>query len=215
MPRLLQIFLLTLVIALVGVIYAPLLLAFPYKQSVGPITVYSETPIMPALETDMTKADALLAESPIWQPNAHRDIYLTQGGWRWRLLALQSGGAFAFRRPFTNAIVVNRSDMNGDRVSNGRAIGGVRTLSGVLAHETTHLMVALHIGEVRAAMLPAWKKEGYPDFVAHESSLSDGEALRLRASGEHPIALDYYDYRRQVTAALAHNGNSVDRLLSE
>src|SRR5262249_39814380 len=124
--RLIQVLLATGVISVVGVLYAPSRLAFPDRATVGPNTGYSDEPITRALRIDMAKASALLAQSPIWEPEAQRDIYLTQGGWRWRVLALQSGGAFAFRRPFSHAIVVNRCDLDADRVSNGRAIGGMR-----------------------------------------------------------------------------------------
>ncbi len=59
-------------------------------------------------------------------------------------------------------------------------MGGTRTLSGVIAHETTHIMLANHLGEVRSVMLPTWQQEGYADHVAGESSLTDAEASRLR-----------------------------------
>ena len=41
----------------------------------------------------------------------------------------------------------------------------------MIAHETTHVLVARRYGEWRAAMLSAWKSEGYADHVARESSL--------------------------------------------
>ncbi len=93
---------------------------------------------------------------------------------------------------------------------NGRAVGGIRTLSGVIAHETTHIMIANHLGEVRSAMLPTWQQEGYADHVARESSLTDAEAARIRESDPRASALVYYDARRRVAAALSAKGGSVD-----
>jgi hypothetical protein len=206
-------FLGALVILGVFVLDSPWVLAFPYKVQLGATLVYSEAPIGPRLRDELSAADALLSRSPLWQRPPSRRICLTSGGWRWRVLALQSGDAFGFRRPFSQSIVINRADIANDRVSTGRAIGGVRTLSGVIAHESTHLMVARHLGEVQAMLLPQWKSEGYADYVAQESSLSDADAARLRAEGARPPALAYYEFRRRVSAALAQNGGSVERLL--
>ncbi|WP_259467313.1 hypothetical protein [Sphingomonas sp. PP-F2F-G114-C0414] len=194
----------------VAVVYAPQLLAFPHEQRIGTVTVYAERPIDPRIGSKLARAEGLLRASPIYTGPLDRSLFLTDGGWRWRLLAIQSPGAFAFRRPFSSAIVFNRSDIPADRVTNGRAIGGIRTLSGVIAHESTHIMIANHLGEVRSAMLPTWQQEGYADHVALESSLTDAEAARLRKTDPAATALVYYDARRRVAAALSAKRGSVD-----
>jgi len=199
-----------LLLLAVAVVHAPQLLAFPYEQHVGTVTVYAERPIDPRIGSELARAEGLLRASPIYTGSLDRSLFLTNGGWRWRLLAIQSPGAFAFRRPFSAAIVFNRSDVAADRVTNGRVIGGTRTLSGVIAHETTHIMIANHLGEVRSAMLPTWQQEGYADHVARESSLTDAEAARLRTTDPAAPALVYYDARRRVAAALGAKRGSVD-----
>ena len=136
------------------------MLAFPYNQRVGPVTVYAERPIDPRIGSELSRAKGLLRTSPLYAGPLDRSLFLTDGGWRWRLLAIQSPGAFAFRRPFSSAIAFNRSDIGEDRVTNGRAIGGTRTLPGVIAHETTHIMIANHLSELRSAMLPTWQQGG-------------------------------------------------------
>ncbi|MEG3172878.1 hypothetical protein U1708_11710 [Sphingomonas sp. ZB1N12] len=190
------------------------MLAFPYKQRIGTVTVYAERPIDPRIGSELARAEGLLRASPIYTGPLDRSLFLTDGGWRWRLLAIQSPHAFAFRRPFSAAIVVNRSDVGADRVTNDRAIGNTRTLSGVIAHETTHIMIANHLGEVRSAMLPTWQKEGYADHVARESSLTDAEAARLRKTDPGAASLVYYDASRWVVAALGANSGSVDALFA-
>ncbi len=196
----------------VAVIYAPQLLAFPYKQRIGTVTVYAERPIDPRIGSELARAEGLLRASPLYTGPLDRSLFLTGGGWRWRLLAIQSPGAFAFRRPFSSAIVFNRSDIGADRVTNDRAVGNTRTLSGVIAHETTHIMIANHLGEVRSAMVPTWQQEGYADHVARESSLTDANAERLRKTNPGTASLMYYDARRRVDATLRANGGSVDAL---
>jgi len=197
---------------LAGTSAAPQLLAFPYSAQIGGTRVYSERPIPPAMARVLARSHALLARSPLDDPALPGALFLTDGGWRWSLLALTSRGAFALRRPFRDAIIVNASDVAADRVDTGRAIGGRRSLSGVIAHETTHVLVARRYGEWRAAMLPVWKSEGYADHVARESSLGDADYARLRRSGEAHPALAYYEGRRRVEALLRRSGGSVDAL---
>jgi hypothetical protein len=203
-----------LVAALLGTAtVAPQLLAWPYSAEIGRTLVYSEQPIPPQMRAVLARSDALVARSPLAEPGLERRLFLTDGGWRWDLLALTSPGAFALRRPFRDAIVVNASDVAADRVENGAPVGGVRSLSGTIAHETTHLLVARRIGEWNALMLPSWKSEGYADYVARESSLGDGDYARLRANGARREAMFYYEARRRVAAALSRNGGNVAALL--
>jgi hypothetical protein len=196
---------------LASIVCVPAVLAFPYKQQIGATTIRSEVPIDPRITVELARADALLKASPIDAPVA-RDIYLTNGGWRWSVLSLTSRGAFAFRRPLRDAIIVNRSDVANDRVYNRPGVSAVRTLSGVIAHETTHILLARHFGELAMLGKPTWKQEGYADYVAQESSLSDTDAAQLRAAGSSNPALVYYDGRRRVAAVLAANAGSIDRL---
>jgi hypothetical protein len=107
--------------------------------------------------------------------------------------------------------VINRTDAEHDRVETGRAVGGVRTLSGVIAHESTHLLERVHFGQVKSLGFPAWKFEGYADYVAQEGSLSDADAAKLRREGRDHPALVYYDGRKRVEAALK-GGETVDQL---
>lgn len=204
---------LLLLVALVGSAgAAPQLLAWPYQAEQGATLVYSERPIPPEIATVLARSDALLAQSGINDPSLRRALFLTEGGWRWSILSLTSRDAFALRRPWRDAIIVNRNDVAADRVETGRAVGGTRRLSAIIAHETTHVLVARRYGQLRAAMLPAWKSEGYADHVAQESSLGTEEYRRLRRAGASHPAMLYYEGRRRVAEALRRSGGDVDAL---
>lgn len=194
-------------------LHVPAAFAFPYTATLGATTVYAERPIDPAIRLRLARADALVAASPLAVPNIPRRVVLTEGGWRWRVMALGYAGAIALRRPFGATLIFNRSDVAADRVTNGAAVGGVRTLSGTIAHETVHLLVARRYGEWRAARAPAWKAEGYADLVAGETSIGGAadEALIRRRDPDARV-LVYYEGRRRVAAELARNGGSVDAL---
>lgn len=189
----------TVVVLLASPVFAPQLLAFPYRaeSAIGPVR--SERAIdAAALARVGDETRRLLSRSPISRPNDVRPIYLTQGGWRWRWLALSSAGSFAVTRLLTKAIVVNRSDLAADRVWNGRAVGGERHLGTVLAHEVTHGDIRHRYGLLRSARYPQWLVEGYAEHVAGESSLSADDVRRLEAAGTAHPALAYYHGRLRV-----------------
>ncbi|WP_203308699.1 hypothetical protein [Sphingomonas beigongshangi] len=192
----------------------PAALAFPYNQKIGNTIIYAEEPIRPSIGPILDRADKLLGRSTIDIPNVSRQVVLTSGGWRWQLLALNMRGVVALRRPFSNVLIFNRSDIAADRVTNGAALGGTRTLSGTIAHETTHMLVARHFGEWRALLLPSWKQEGYADYIAQETSVDPRDEGRIRAIDAHAGVLVYYEGRRRVAAELTRNGGSVDALMA-
>ncbi|WP_338468031.1 hypothetical protein RXV95_05600 [Novosphingobium sp. ZN18A2] len=198
-----------------GPVIAPQLLAFPYKAHIGATTVWSVAPLPDAqLRKVLGRADALVAASPIARMPEGRHVFLTGGGWRWRWLALGTSGAFALTRPLNEAVIMNRSNLAADRIFNGLSIGGTRTLSGVIAHETCHGMERRHFGLTVDARKPAWLREGYCDYVARESSLSDSDVAALKARGKTHPAMIYYEGRRRVARELAQDGGSVDALFA-
>ena len=199
----------------VSAIYAPQLLAFPYKTQTAIGTVRSERPLdRAALDKVASRTGALLAQSPITEAAENRPIFLTDGGWRWLWLANTARAGFALTRPVSRAVVVNASNPARDVVSNGAPVAGTRSLSGTLAHEFTHGVLRRRYGLLAMAMQPQWKVEGYPDHVAQESSFSAEEVEQLEADGISHPALPYYYGRQRVAERLAANGGSVDDLFA-
>jgi hypothetical protein len=187
----------------------PSLLLWGWHGQVGRFDVYAETPPASRLRSELARSAALIGTSPIDDPRIRPTLYLTSGGWRWHALALGQAGAFAITRSLLGGTIVNRSDTDGDVVY---ARGYRRTLSGVVAHETVHVLQREHLGLLGYARLPVWVREGYADYVARESTLSDADVARLRAQGRSDPAIFYHNARIRVSDALAH-GESVDRLL--
>lgn len=193
---------------------APAALAFPYHAKIGETSIYADQPIDPNVAHVLKRADRLLQASPINIPGVRRQIVLTDGGWRWKALALNMTGAVAFRRQFSNVLVFNRSDVAADRVTNGAPLGGTRTLSGTIAHETVHMLLAYHLGELQALRLPSWKQEGYADYIAGETSIDPRDEDRIRAIDPQAGVLVYYEGRRRVAAELRRNGGSIAALMA-
>jgi len=200
-----------LVAALAAAVYTPQVLAFPYKARFGDTVVRSERPLPADFGKTIAAADALVAKSALYRGPVSRSIFLTDGGWRWRLISLQLNGTVAFTRPFGHTITVNDADPAADSARNHIRFPGIRTLHDTIAHETTHLLINQHFGLVQAAQFPRWKVEGYADYIAGTSSLSDARAALVRKEDPYHPALTYYDGRKRVAAILARDP-SVDHL---
>ena len=199
-------------------IAAPQLLVFKHMEKISHTTVYSEIPIdRAAMLSILAKADQRVQSSPLYAGPVGTRIFMTNGGWRWRLLSLNNTAAVGMTRLssdlVSDAVLINNPDLKADSVSNGRKIGGMRSLSGVIAHERTHIMVRKFLGPLANFMLPQWKAEGYADYVAGDGSLTGEQVAQLRREGKWDPAIPYYDGRVRVAKILASNGNDVAALL--
>jgi hypothetical protein len=193
----------------------PQALAFPHHESVAGSEVWSVGPMRRAdIERILAESARRVGHSPLARESEPRRIFLTDGGWRWNWLALNSRGALAISIPLGEAIVVNANDPASDRV-HGAAFGRRRTLTGIIAHETCHGMVRREIGQLQALMAPGWLVEGYCDHVAGESTLTAADAARLQAAGKDHPALTYFLGRQRVERALAANGGDVRALFAD
>lgn len=196
------------IIAIITALYAPAALAFPHYAEIGTTKVYSTQPISPVLEDRIARADRLLAQSSLHEPGLRRTLVLTDGGWRWRVMAVGYSKTVAIRRPFSSLLIFNASDIAADRVTNN-----ARSLSGTIAHESVHLLTARRFGELRLVRMPHWKREGYADYVAQEPRNGAGEEAEIRARSPHAPVLKYYEGRRRVAKALDVDGQTVEQLL--
>jgi hypothetical protein len=200
---------------LASIIAAPQVLAFPHQARIGATTVYAEAPIdRAAMARVLARADSLLARSPIYDAPVGTRVFLTSGGWRWRVVALGVADSQGFTRPLSDlvsdAVILNRSDIAHDIASNS-----IRSLSGTIAHERTHIMVRRHLGQLRGIMLPQWISEGYADHISREPDVNDPDLVRWRAADpNHPVFF-YIEARQRVEAALAANGGDVEALLRQ
>jgi hypothetical protein len=199
-----------------GPLVAPELLAFPYREDFGQDRVWSVQPITrDVMGAILADANARVARSPLAARSEGRRIFLTDGRWRWLVLALNSRGGFALTRPVRDDLIFNRSDILSGTVENGAEIGGFRTLAGVIAHEKCHGMERRRYGLLVDWRKPTWLREGYCDHVAQESSLSDADVAKLKAEGKSHPALPYFEGRRRVAAILGRNGGDVEALFAK
>ena len=179
-------------------------------------TVCSTGTIDPGLTVVLDRVDSLLATSPIADRALRPRIVLFDRPGGYAALSLFHGGR-SFGKSFValppDNVFINAHDVAHDLVFRGAAENDVRSLSGVIAHEVTHLLVRRKFGYWRNLAFPAWKKEGYAEYVAGGSTLPYETGVRMwRARPEDSTGYRYFQYSMVVKYLLEHEGLTAEAL---
>ena len=112
-------------------------------------------------------------------------------------------------------IFINKSDLTRDLVFRRAPANNERSLSGVIAHETTHLLIRKRYGYWRNLTIPTWKKEGYAEYVAGGSTLAYETGLRMwKENPKDGTGYQYFKYYILVKYLLEHDKLTVDDLFN-
>jgi hypothetical protein len=200
-----------------------LLLSFPQVLFAHEVTyknfkVYSREPFDQNVYAVLDKVEARLSSSPINNPSVQPRVFLINSHGLYKAMSLYLGGN-SFGKGFpllpTNNIFINRSDFGRDLVFRNAPGDTQRSLSGVIAHETTHLLLRKRFGYLRNLTMPAWKKEGYSEYVAGGSTLDyDTGLLRWKANPKNGSGYQYFKYYMLVKYLLEREKISVDDLFN-
>jgi hypothetical protein len=210
----------TLNYAVVSILTAYILtLAFPQYLFAnharhGNFDVYSRAPLGENIDQVLDSAEARLAISPIYDAATERRIFLTDSHAFYTFLANKAAGSFAHSVPLLDNVIVNRSDIADDRVFIQRAYRDNRSLSGVIAHEVTHLFIRKKFGTARTSLfIPAWKNEGYCEYIAGDTTISFADGAKLwREDPNDDSKYAYYKYHQMVKYLLDDEKISVEEL---
>lgn len=207
----------SLVVAYIFLLSFPQVL-FAHQTSYKNFKVYSREPLNQDIRAVLDKAETKLAASPINDPLLQPKVFLTGSHGLYATLSLFVGsGSFAkgFAMLPTSNIFVNKSDAAHDLVFRNATTNNQRSLSGVIAHETTHLLVRKRIGYLKNLRLPDWKKEGYCEYVAGGTTLDYETGVKLwRANPADGTGYQYFKYYMLVKFLLDHDKLSVDELFN-
>jgi hypothetical protein len=200
-----------------------LLLCFPqviygHEMTYKNMTISSRGPVDESIRTVLDKVESRLAASPLNNPEVRPRIVLTGNSRHYAMLSLYIGGN-SFGKGFamlpTQNVFINRADYQNDLVFRNARENNQRSLSGVIAHEITHLLVKKRFGYVRNLTMPAWKKEGYAEYVGGGSTLSHEEGVRLwKANPRDATGYQYFKYMMLVKYLLEHDKITVDDLFN-
>lgn len=207
-------FLLILAIAYAALLSAPNLL-FAENAHIGAVTVYthdSATGILPVLQ----EAEARLAQSPLNDESVSQRIYLTRSTTEFAFYSYRSGSAFGATYTLLHSTFLSPSDPVHNLITSDRAQFNRRQLSAVIAHERMHILLSHHFGSANILFVPAWKQEGYCEYIAGGHSIGDEFiGMRLLRSGTQDPAVAYFrDYTR-VRYLIEQKHLTIDQIFQE
>lgn len=198
-----------------------LLLSLPQVLFAHPVVyksfrVYSGRPLDSGLPVVLDRVDSLLAASPIHERGVTPRIFLMNSTSAYAALSLSLGGR-SFGKGFgalpADNVFINAHDLANDLVFRDAADFDRRTLSGVIAHEVTHLLIRRKFGYWRNLAFPTWKKEGYAEYVAGGSTLPyEIGVKRWKESPDDPTGYRYFRYYMMVKYLLENERLTVDDL---
>lgn len=200
-----------------------LLLSFPqllfaHETSYKNFKVYSRQPLDQSINAVLDKAEARLATSPLNSDEVKPRLLLVDSFRLYKGFSLYLGAnSFAKGYPIipTSNIFINKCDPSRNLVFRDAASNSERSLSSVVAHEVTHLLIRKRFGYWRNVTMPAWKKEGYAEYVAGGSTLSYDEGVnKWKANPTDGTGYQYFKYYMLVKYLLEQEKVSVDDLFN-
>jgi hypothetical protein len=215
--RILRYLVISAVVAYLFLLSFPQVL-FAQEISYGNLTIYSREPLDTNIYAVLDKVETRLAASEINHPEVKPKIFLTNSFSLYALLSLYLGGN-SFGKGFaalpTNNIFINKSDPAKDLVFRNAPANNERSLSGVIVHETTHLLIRKKFGYWRNLTMPTWKKEGYAEYVAGGSTLAYETGVRMwKENPRDGTGYQYFKYYMLVKYLLEHDKLSVEDLFN-
>ena len=195
-----------------------LLLSFPQmlfanSATHGHFTVYSNGLIDKNVVSVLDAAEERLQTSPLYDTSVSRSVYLTDSHGIYALLSHKAYRSFGNTAPLIGNVFINRSDSEQDMVFINRLRDNTRSLSGVIAHEITHLFIRKKYGQFSSMFIPTWKIEGYCEYVAGSSTLTYDEGVALwKAQPTEDTGYQYFKFHMMVKQLLDTESMSVDDL---
>jgi hypothetical protein len=195
---------------------------FAYSHSWDNLTLYCDDPIPPQADGVLQDAQRRLNRCPFYTGHPHQNIFLCNHAWRYRLLTnthAKAGGNAYFFAP-QNAFL-RKADIARNVLFRKDGItpsGPDRPLSYFIAHEITHGLTARFLGPLAAWRLPAWKAEGYADYVGKGGDFDFQKNLELFRKGDetldpHASGL-YLRYHLLVAELLDRRGMGAPEFLT-
>ncbi len=203
-----------------------LLLCFPqplfaYKYSTGAITLYCDDPIPAKAGEVLQDVQGRLDKCLLYGSCPHQNAFVCNQYWRYKLLAnrtARSGGVANFLCPWN--VYLRKSDIASNVLFRGDGItpsGPDRPLAYFIAHEITHNLTSRFIGPLSFWRMPAWKKEGYADYVGKGGQFDFQKNLELFKKNDPTLNPStsglYLRYHLLVAFLLDYKKISVDEML--
>ncbi len=198
-----------------------LTICFPqylFAHSVGykNFQICSREPLDENIYKVLDDAEARLSKSSIYDSEISRRVFLTDGFGMYGFLSNKAFRSFANSVPGIDNIFVNKSDAAADLVFLNRPENNKRSLSGVIAHEVTHLFIKKRVGYARNVLsLPTWKNEGYCEYIAGDTTITFEEGVkRWKENPNDDSKYRYFKYYLRVKYLLETEKLTIDDIFN-
>jgi len=187
---------------------------FAHEVTYKNFKVYSREPFDERIYKVLDDAEASLSKANIYDREISRRLFLTNSYGMYAFLSSKALRSFANSVPFIDNILINKSDVGEDLVFLNRPEHNKRSLSGVIAHEVTHLFIRKKVGTFRAFLMPTWKNEGYCEYVAGDSTITYEEGVKLwKENPNDDSKYRYFKYHMMVRYLLETERLSIEDVL--
>ena len=170
------------------------------------------------LKLVLDNSEKLLKRSELFEPGTKQDVFICNSFNEFTFFALLSRKAFAVNYPLAQNIFLSKPSVSEDLILRNAENNNERTLSGVIAHETTHSLLENELGTFKYKLLPSWKNEGYCDFVANESSFQKQKGLQEICKGKDNSggpSFEYFKSRLITEYLLTDTKISMEKFLKD
>ncbi|MFS4449597.1 hypothetical protein [Maribacter sp. 2307UL18-2] len=164
----------------------------------------------------LDKSLKLLSSSEVFDPEKEQRIFLCDSFKEFTFFAPLSRKSFAVTYPVTQHIFLSRSTIDINEIKRNGSENNVRMLSGVVAHETTHVGLEDELSFLKYRLLPTWKNEGYCDYIARGSSYDEKLGWRQiceATDNNDSPSFKYFRYMTYVQYLLEKEVISFDTFL--
>ncbi len=165
------------------------LLAFPepffaHQYRYKNFVIYSRPPIDDRIRSELDVVSQRLARSELNDPTMMHRVFVAGSPSWYTFFNGPYRGAMARNYEFNNSIFVPQLDLTSRNVVHFD--GRTAPIAAILAHEMTHTLSQKRLGIIRSWRTPAWKKEGYAEYIGNprrEPLIEDLEILDSAGDG--------------------------------
>ncbi len=187
--------------------------------------VYYDKKIPDQIYVTLDTVDQLIRKSDLYDPNVQFKIFLRSNADKYNALPFQfpdvgSGCAISVIKN----VFIYKSDCETNTSYNHA--GHMRTLSSVIAHELTHILVenkyffkskkALFDGHSLSQLGVLWKEEGYAEYIAGDLPIKMNEGLKIlnnQALPKYAWHFEYFKYWLAVRYLVLEKHMSFEEIL--
>ena len=169
-----------------------------------------------AIKSVLDESMALLNKSVLFNQEKEQRIFVCGSFSEFTFFSPFSRKSFAVNYALMQNIFLSESSFSENRIIRNSDTNNRRTLSAVIAHETTHSLLEDNLGIVKYKLLPSWKNEGYCDHIAQESSYDEEIGLEEICKGNKDtgsMSFTYFKYKKYADYLLDVKGVNVEEFL--